>query len=84
MRTLVRMELELFRQRVLSGASLPDLPLGEVTRDATDLAERLICAMRNKLVVPELESLTAPPAPATAPARKPRAGKRAGSKKRTR
>jgi len=72
-RGLVRMELELFRQRVLSGAELPDLPLSEVTRDATDLAERLICAMRNKLVLPELESVTAPPAPR----------KRSGGKKRS-
>lgn len=74
-RALVRMELELFRQRVLSGASLPDLPLPEVTRDATDLGERLICAMRNKLVIPELTKLTAPAAEPASKARpRPRAG----------
>lgn len=61
-RSLVRMELELFRRRVLSGATLPALPLPEVTRDATDLGERLICAMRNKLVIPELTKLTSSPA----------------------
>jgi hypothetical protein len=89
-RTLVRMELELFRQRVLAGASLPDLPLPDVTRDATELAERLICAMRNKLVIPELSNLASSngsgksggtkKAAGKAPAKKSPAKKRSRSK----
>lgn len=78
-RALVRMELELFQRRVLSGAQLPDLPLAEVTRDATDLAERLICGMRNKLVLPELAKLTTPDEPAPrAKKKKPTSGRRKG------
>jgi DNA-binding transcriptional MerR regulator len=56
-RTLVRMELSLFRQRVLQGAELPELPLPEVAKNATQLGERLVVAMRSKLVFPELQAL---------------------------
>jgi hypothetical protein len=60
-RTLVQVELELFRSRVLGGAALPALPLPDIARDATALGERLVVAMRAKLVVPELRALAAPP-----------------------
>ncbi len=53
-RELVRMELEEFRKRVLSGnASLPDGPISEVARGATQLGERMIVAMRTKLIFSE-------------------------------
>ncbi len=60
-RALVRVELELFRERVLDGAELPKKPLPDVAREATALGERLIVAMRSKLVFPELGQLTVPP-----------------------
>jgi DNA-binding transcriptional MerR regulator len=59
-RTLVRVELELFRRRVLAGARLPAQPLDEIAREATALGERLIVAMRAKLVIPELQALARP------------------------
>jgi DNA-binding transcriptional MerR regulator len=55
-RTLVRVEIELFRRRVLAGSALPSKPLDEIARDATRLGERLVVAMRAKLVIPELRS----------------------------
>ncbi|RMH37287.1 MAG: MerR family transcriptional regulator [Deltaproteobacteria bacterium] len=66
-RTLVRMEIELFRQRVIDGAAPTGRPLPEVAREATRLAERLIVAMRSKLVFPELAAAGGLPdsAPAT-------------------
>lgn len=57
-RSLVRMELELFRRRVIQGAQLPDAPMQEVARDATHLAERMVVAMRSKLILAELKRLT--------------------------
>jgi DNA-binding transcriptional MerR regulator len=62
-RTLVRVELELFRRGVLAGAKLPPLPLDEIASQATQLGERLVVAMRAKLVVPELRTLAQPPEP---------------------
>jgi DNA-binding transcriptional MerR regulator len=61
-RTLIRVELELFRRQVLSGSALPPRPLDEVAREATALGERLIVAMRSKLLIPELQAVasTAP------------------------
>lgn len=53
-RELVRMEIDLFRHRVLDGAQLPPLPLDQVARNATKLAERLIVAMRGKLINTEI------------------------------
>lgn len=59
LQALVRFELDLFRRRVLAGARLPaGLPLDEVAREATALGERLVVAMRSRLV---LRELTAPP-----------------------
>jgi DNA-binding transcriptional MerR regulator len=54
--TLIRVELELFKRRVLAGAALPALPVDEIAREATALGERLIVAMRAKLLVPELRA----------------------------
>ena len=57
LRALVRFELELFRRRVLEGAKLPPgMPLDEVAREATALGERLVVAMRARLVLTELSS----------------------------
>jgi len=75
-RTLVRVELELFRRQVLAGAALPPMPLDEIAREATALGERLVVAMRAKLVIPELQGMTGPgDAPAPAAGRTPSAGK---------
>jgi DNA-binding transcriptional MerR regulator len=60
-RTLVRVEIELFRRRVLAGSVLPPKPLDEVARDATRLGERLVVAMRAKLVIPELRNAAGAP-----------------------
>jgi len=55
LRTLVRFEIDLFRRRVLGGARLPArMPLDEVAREATALGERLVVAMRARLVLAEL------------------------------
>ncbi len=54
LRTLVRFELDLFRRRVLAGAKLPAMPLDQLTREATALGERLVTAMRARLVMQEL------------------------------
>jgi DNA-binding transcriptional MerR regulator len=62
-RSLVRLELELFRRQVLSGAALPPKPVDEIAREATQLAERMIVAMRAKLVIPELKAAAATPKP---------------------
>lgn len=60
-RTLVRVEIELFRRRVLAGSVLPPKSLDEVARDATRLGERLVVAMRSKLVIPELHNAAGKP-----------------------
>lgn len=60
-RALVRFELELFRARVLEGRDLPDMPLSDIGRHATALGQRLIVALHEKLVLPEIELLAAPP-----------------------
>jgi DNA-binding transcriptional MerR regulator len=57
-RTLVRVEIELFRRRVLAGAKLPAVPLDQVASEATQLSERLIVAMRAKLMIPELRQVS--------------------------
>ena len=62
-RTLVRVEIELFRRRVLAGSALPKKPLDEIARDATQLGERLVVAMRAKLVIPELRAAAGAPQP---------------------
>jgi hypothetical protein len=67
-RTLIRVELELFRRQVLAGAALPPQPLDEIAREATALGERLIVAMRSKLLIPELQAVANPGSPVeTAP-----------------
>jgi DNA-binding transcriptional MerR regulator len=54
-RELVRFELDLFRRRVLAGARLPAaMTLDDVAREATALGERLVVAMRQRLVLEEL------------------------------
>lgn len=57
LRTLVRFELDMFRRRVLAGAKLPaGMPLDQVAREATALGERMVVAMRARLVLDELGS----------------------------
>src|SRR5204862_8165859 len=58
LRALVRFELDLFRRRVLGGARLPAMPLDQVTQEATALGERLVIAMRQRLVLDELAKMT--------------------------
>jgi DNA-binding transcriptional MerR regulator len=55
LRELVRFELDLFRRRVLAGARLPAMPIEELTREVTALGERLVIAMRARLVLQELQ-----------------------------
>jgi DNA-binding transcriptional MerR regulator len=57
LRELVRFELDLFRRRVLAGAQLPARPLDEIAREATALGERLVVAIRQRLVIDELARL---------------------------
>jgi DNA-binding transcriptional MerR regulator len=57
LRNLVRTELDLFRKRVLDGTTLPDQPLDEITTAATELSEKLIVAMRSRLILSELGTL---------------------------
>lgn len=52
-RELVRTERELFRRRVLAGARLPDMSLAAITREVHQLSERLIAALRQKLLMDE-------------------------------
>ncbi len=61
-RELVQMEIGLFRDRVRDAdADLPDQPMADIVRDATHLAERLIVAMRTKLLLAALPELTSVP-----------------------
>ena len=69
-RALVRTELELFRRQVLAGPALPPRPLDQIAREATALGERLVVAMRAKLVLSELQA-PARPNPAAAAAAPP-------------
>lgn len=63
-RALARFEIDMFRRRVLAGARLPAIPLDEVARLATSLGERLVVAMRAKLVLEELAAVgQRPPKP---------------------
>ncbi len=56
-RSLVRLEIELFRQRVLEGAEIPEMPFAELTTQATKLGERLVVTMRRKLTIFEIDVL---------------------------
>jgi DNA-binding transcriptional MerR regulator len=56
-RALVRFELDLFRRRVLAGARLPAMPLDDIAREATALGERMVVALRQRLVMDELSRL---------------------------
>jgi len=58
-RTLIRVELELFRRQVLAGGMPVSRPVDAIARDATALGERLIVAMRSKLLIPELHDVVA-------------------------
>jgi len=68
MSSLVRAELQLFRQGVLprAGAHLPEL-----TEAATELSEKLVVLLRRKMLLPTLESLVRETRPAPTPKRAP-------------
>jgi DNA-binding transcriptional MerR regulator len=55
-RTLVEVELEMFRAGVLPGAAPKDVK--RLTTAATQLSERLVVLVRRKLLLPTLERLT--------------------------
>lgn len=55
-RRLVSFEIDLFRQRVLEGESLPTGPLDEIAREVAMLGERLVMAMRARLITVELRA----------------------------
>jgi DNA-binding transcriptional MerR regulator len=60
LKKLVELELGLFRHQVLEGARLPERSLEQVARDATRLSERLIVAMRSRLLLGALRRLGQP------------------------
>ncbi len=66
-RALARFEIDMFRRRVLAGARLPAMPLDEVARLSTALGERLVVAMRAKVVLEELAAVGQPPPPKPPP-----------------
>lgn len=75
---LVRLELDLFKRRVLESGARPPRPLDEIARDATRLGERLIVALRAKLVIAELKKLSTPAGGPDAPTSLPRARRSRG------
>jgi DNA-binding transcriptional MerR regulator len=56
-RALARVEIAMFRRAAIEGEHLPDVPLADVAREATQLGERLVVAMRQKLVVAALHEI---------------------------
>src|SRR5262249_34677033 len=75
-RALVRGETDLFRRQLAAGARLRAGSLDETAREATAMGERLVVAMRDKLMIPELQAMNraepAAPAVSPAPTRAPR------------
>jgi hypothetical protein len=55
LRRLVTFELELFRQRVLEGG-LPTGPLDEIAREVAILGERMVVAIRARLITAEMRA----------------------------
>lgn len=56
-RTLVRMEIETFRQRVLESSAGQNAQVPDVAKEASYLSERLVMALRAKLVLTELKAI---------------------------
>lgn len=56
-RALVRAELAVFRRQMAGGARLPGTSVDAIARQASRLGERLVVALRQKLLVSELEEL---------------------------
>jgi DNA-binding transcriptional MerR regulator len=77
-RALARLEIELFRHRLSAGIKVSGLRLPEIAASATHLGERLVVALRRKLVVSELRALRDPPSQRRAQAKRkrPRAGRK--------
>jgi DNA-binding transcriptional MerR regulator len=57
LRTLARVELELFRSGVLDGPLPRDVPVSEVADQAARLGEQLVVTMRQRLLITELRNL---------------------------
>lgn len=58
LRTLVRVELELFRSGVLAEPMPPDAPLASVAQNAARLGEQLVLALRQRLIITEMRQLS--------------------------
>jgi len=58
LRTLARVELELFRAGVLEGPVPRDVSVANVAEHATRLGEQLVITMRQRLLITELRNLT--------------------------
>lgn len=58
LRTLARVELELFRSGVLEGPVPRDVSVANVAEHATRLGEQLVVAMRQRLLITELRYMT--------------------------
>jgi DNA-binding transcriptional MerR regulator len=59
-RTLVRVELELFRSGVLEGPVPADLPVATIAEHAARLGEQLVLSLRQRLLITELRRITQP------------------------
>jgi DNA-binding transcriptional MerR regulator len=70
-RALVRVEVEQLRRQLAAGARPLGAALDETAREATAMGERLVLALRDKLIVPELQAMIRPEPPAPpAPSRR--------------
>lgn len=59
-RNLVRVELNLFRQRVLEAAANSDMSLDQIATSVADLGQRLLLAIRSQLLIAETGALAQP------------------------
>lgn len=66
-RDLVRLEVDLFRQRLEATRPPAGVPLRDVAKAATQLGERLVVALRRKLVVARVRELAADKTPRPRP-----------------
>jgi DNA-binding transcriptional MerR regulator len=62
-RAMIRIEIDMFRRRVLEGGLPLPRPVPEVATQAVDIGRRLLVGLRAKLLPPELEALAASAAP---------------------
>ena len=62
-RAMIRIEIDMFRRRVLEGGVPLPRPVPEVATQAVDIGRRLLVGLRAKLLPPELEALAASASP---------------------